>query len=61
MGKTAGIIEQYRRAAPQERRELESLTPLDQGIVFIATEHAVVLDEKIIPAAQLEDWEKDSF
>ena len=42
VGKTAGIIEQYRRAAPQERRELEKLTPLDQGIVFIATEHAVV-------------------
>ena len=42
VGKTEGIIKQYRRAAPQERRELEKLTPLDQGIVFIATEHAVV-------------------
>ena len=41
-GKTADIAKQYRHAAPQERRELEALTPLDQGIVFIATEHAVV-------------------
>ena len=41
-GKTAGIIKQYRRANPQERRELERLTPLDQGVVFIATENAVV-------------------
>jgi hypothetical protein len=40
--KTAGIVKQYRRANPQERRELETLTPLDQGVVFIATEHAVV-------------------
>ncbi len=40
--KTADIVKQYRHAAPQERRELEALTPLDQGIVFIATEHAVV-------------------
>ena len=42
VGKTAGIIKQYRSANPQERRELEKLTPLDQGILFIATEHAVV-------------------
>ena len=42
VGKTADIAEQYRRANPQERRELEALAPLDQGIVFIATEHAVV-------------------
>ena len=42
VGKSAGIIKQYRRANPEERRELESLTPLDQGILFIATEHAVV-------------------
>ena len=41
-GKTADIIKQYRRANPQERRELETLAPLDQGIVFIATERAVV-------------------
>ena len=41
-GKTADIIKQYRRANPQERRELEALTSLDQGVVFIATEHAVV-------------------
>ena len=41
-GKTANIAKQYRRADPQERRELETLAPLDQGIVFIATEHAVV-------------------
>ena len=41
-GKTANIAKQYRRANPQERRELEALAPLDQGIVFIATEHAVV-------------------
>ena len=41
-GKTADIIKQYRRANPQERRELERLTPLDQGVVFIATENAVV-------------------
>ena len=41
-GKTEAIIKQYRHANPQERRELETLTPLDQGIVFIATEHAVV-------------------
>ena len=41
-GKTANIAKQYRRADPQERRELETLTPLDQGIVFIATENAVV-------------------
>lgn len=40
--KTANIAEQYRSANPQERRELEALTPLDQGVVFIATEHAVV-------------------
>ena len=41
-GKTAGIIRQYRRANSQVRRELEKLTPLNQGVVFIATEHAVV-------------------
>ena len=41
-GKTADIAKQYRRADPQERRELETLAPLDQGVVFIATEHAVV-------------------
>ena len=41
-GKTADIIKQYRRANPQERRELEALAPLDQGVVFIATENAVV-------------------
>ena len=41
-GKTAGIIKQYRRANPQARRQLETLTPLDQGVVFIATENAVV-------------------
>ena len=41
-GKTASIIKQYRRANPQERRELETLAPLDQGVVFIATENAVV-------------------
>ena len=41
-GKTADVAKQYRRANPQERRDLEALTPLDQGIVFIATEHAVV-------------------
>ena len=41
-GKTADIIKQYRHANPQERRELERLTPLDQGVVFIATENAVV-------------------
>ena len=41
-GKTADIIKQYRHADPQERRELEKLTPLDQGVVFIATENAVV-------------------
>ena len=41
-GKTADITKQYRNANPQERRELETLTPLDQGVVFIATENAVV-------------------
>ena len=41
-GKTADIAKQYRRANPQERRELETLAPLDQGVLFIATEHAVV-------------------
>ena len=41
-GKTADIAKQYRRADPQERRELETLAPLDQGVLFIATEHAVV-------------------
>ena len=41
-GKTADIVKQYRRASAEERRELEALTPLDQGIIFIATEHAVV-------------------
>ena len=41
-GKTAAIIKQYRHADPQERRELETLTPLDHGVVFIATENAVV-------------------
>ena len=41
-GRTADIIKQYRHAPPQERRELEPLTPLDQGVVFIATENAVV-------------------
>ena len=41
-GKTTSIAKQYRSANPQERRELETLAPLDQGIVFIATEHAVV-------------------
>ncbi len=41
-GRTADIAEQYRSANPQERRELETLTPLDQGVVFIATENAVV-------------------
>ena len=41
-GKTAGIIKQYRHANSQERRGLETLTPLDQGVVFIATENAVV-------------------
>ena len=40
--KTVDIVKQYRRADPQERRELEALAPLDQGAVFIATEHAVV-------------------
>ena len=41
-GKTVDIAKQYRRANPQERRELETLAPLDQGVLFIATEHAVV-------------------
>ena len=41
-GKTVDIAKQYRRANPQERRELETLAPLDQGVVFIATENAVV-------------------
>lgn len=41
-GKTADIIKQYRHADPQERHQLETLTPLDQGVVFIATENAVV-------------------
>ena len=41
-GKTANIAKQYRSANPQERRELEALTPLNQGVVFIATENAVV-------------------
>ena len=41
-GKTANIAKQYRRADPQERRELETLALLDQGVLFIATEHAVV-------------------
>ena len=41
-GRTTDIAKQYRSANPQERRELEVLTPLDQGVVFIATEHAVV-------------------
>ena len=41
-GKTADIIKQYRHANPQEHREFERLTPLDQGVVFIATENAVV-------------------
>ena len=41
-GKTTGIIKQYRHANPQERREFETLTPLDHGVVFIATENAVV-------------------
>ena len=41
-GKTKDIIKQYRHANPQERREFERLTPLDQGVVFIATENAVV-------------------
>lgn len=41
-GKTADIIKQYRHADPQERHEFETLTPIDQGVVFIATENAVV-------------------
>ena len=41
-GKTANIAKQYRSATPQERRKLEALTPLDQGVVFVATENAVV-------------------
>ena len=41
-GKTVDIAKQYRRANSQERRELETLAPLDQGVLFIATEHAVV-------------------
>ena len=41
-GETTDIAKQYRSAHPQERRELEALTPLDQGVVFIATENAVV-------------------
>ncbi len=41
-GKAADTIKQYRLANPQERRKLEALTSLDQGVVFIATEHAVV-------------------
>lgn len=41
-GKTVNIAEQYRSAPPQKRRELEKLTSLDQGVVFIATENAVV-------------------
>ena len=41
-GKTADITKQYRSANPQERRKLEALTPLDQGVVFVATENAVV-------------------
>ncbi|RKU05637.1 hypothetical protein C6502_22170 [Candidatus Poribacteria bacterium] len=41
-GKTEAIIKQYRHANPQERREFERLTPLDQGVVFIATANAVV-------------------
>ena len=41
-GKIGDIVKQYRSAIPQERRELEALTPLDQGVVFIATENAVV-------------------
>ena len=41
-GKTAGIVKQYRRASPEERRELEAVTLLDAGVLFIATEHTVV-------------------
>ena len=41
-GKTADIAERYRSANPQERRELEALASLDQGVVFIATENAVI-------------------
>ncbi len=41
-GKTADIAKRYRRANPQERRDLETLSPLDQGVAFIATENAVV-------------------
>ena len=53
VGKTESVIKEYRRANPQERRELEKLTPLDQGTVFIATEHAVV---SMSTAFQLIRW-----
>ena len=41
-GETADIVKQYRRASPEERRELEAVRPLDRGVLFIATEHTVV-------------------
>ena len=35
------LINQYRRASALERQRLQSLTPLDHGTVYIATEHVV--------------------
>ena len=35
------IVNQYRRANSLERQRLQTLTPLDHGIVYIATENAV--------------------
>ncbi len=35
------IVNQYRRGSPLERQRLQTLTPLDHGTVYIATEHVV--------------------
>lgn len=40
-GRTRDIVEQYRRASASERQELQTLVPLDQGVLYIATEHAL--------------------
>ena len=40
-GRTRDIVEQYRCASASERQELQTLIPLDQGVLYIATEHAL--------------------
>ena len=52
-GETAGIVKQYRRASPQERREIEAVRPLDRGVLFIATEHVVV---SMMTSLKLLEW-----